>query len=1230
MKTMNSSFRKGLLAIGLASVVVAGHAQAADLLNLSKEPLFLTAAVEPNIYFVLDDSGSMDLEILTVDDEGGSGRGLDKNGRTVGYVFDNSSNAYRNNNGSYRSFARWVPDEEQDADETYWKFKDPSYNLMYYDKDVEYEPWPGFYDYRNDASWTAVPLDPEYPARGSLNLESTSPYTVAKYYTWDDKNDNGNRDADEGVENPIADMGNFANWFAYYRKRNYSAWNAIGRVIARDRSSFRSSILRFRNLWSHGGSNNTAGRKVYNLAVAADKSALLEELFCQSRSYCSSTGGTPARTALKTLGDFFADSNGPILPETTGGKCQQNFNITVTDGYWNGNSPNVGNTDGPVPDGDADEWDGGFFADAFSNTLADVAMEYYETDLKPTYQDKVPVSDDPIYAARVQACQVNPTLASCPPYMHQHLVTYTVAFGVQGTLDLGVEPDDPAFPGWPQPSADQPETVDDLWHAAYNGRGQFLSARKPDELTERLDRALKDIEVDTSSSSSVALNTGSLTSDTLLFQARFDSGDWSGQLLARSVVSSGPNVGQVNQQPLWDAGCTITGLAAGEVCLRGDRDPSTGLPIDTVRTNYPGQTPNSRKILTFNPTTNAGVAFQIGNLDTNQVNALNTNPDTGNLDNPSRAADRVAFLRGQTEDVTGITVSDMRQRSRLLGDIINSNPVYVAAPSFGYPDSLESVAYSSFVSSKQNRTPIVYFGANDGMLHGIDARSDSNGGFERLAYIPSPVYENLSKLTSVDYGRDITHQPFVDAPPTAGDVFYSNSWKTVLVGGLGAGGKGIFALDVTDPSSFSEGSAASTVLWEFTDADDSDLGFTYPQPAIVRLQDISLGGSINSRWAAIVSNGYNSANGSASIFVIDIKDGSIIKEFNTNTGPADDPLGPSLGLSRANGMATPSPVDLDGDNKVDLIYAGDLFGNVWKIDVSDSNPNNWGFSFGTASSPTPLFVAKNDTGIAQPITSKIEVGLHPNLPGQIINFGTGKYLEVGDNLATGQPTQVFFGIWDRNETGTTPTNITRDHLLSQEIVEEKLFPNSTIEVRVTTNKTIQWHLGGGAPAASSPPSDSDPKLGWYMDLVNTEGGNTDNLGERVVSDPVLRDGKIIFVTVLPDEDPCDFGGDSWLMEIEAASGSRLDETPFDLNGDGFFNIDDYVTYDGNQVPVSGIKSGVGIMPSPGILKDNEYSEDGKGREFKYFSGTSGEIQRVSESRGTGAVGRQSWREIYAD
>ncbi|MEX2049861.1 MAG: PilC/PilY family type IV pilus protein, partial [Steroidobacteraceae bacterium] len=666
-------------------------------------------------------------------------------------------------------------------------------------------------------------------------------------------------------------------------------------------------------------------------------------------------------------------------------------------------------------------------------------------------------------------------------------------------------------------------------------------------LGEQLTEAFNEILARVGSASSASVNSGSISSETRVFQAKFNSGDWSGQLLSFPVQSDGT----LDTAEEWDA--------------------SEEIPA-----------PNSRTIITVN---SDGVAtpFRWANVDATRQGELDPTSD-------GFGQQRLNYLRGDgTREDQIVATGSPQFRDRptspnrnVLGDIVSSAPMFVGRPPFMFPDVLESQPYSAFIAANLNRTHMLYAGANDGMLHGFDAAT----GEERLAFIPGGVFANLHELTSIDY----SHRFYVDGPPTMGDAFYANAWHTVLVGGLNKGGKSIYALDVTNPSNFSEANAASIFRWEFTDA--ADLGFTYSRPAIIRMQD--------GKWYAVFGNGYNSTNGKAVLFIVDVETGALVRKIDTG-----------VGTTGANGLSTPAAVDLNGDSIVDFIYAGDLFGNLWKFNVTGADPANWDVAYGSAGVKLPLFTARDAANDPQPITSRPEVGRGPRGAGVIVLFGTGKYLELTDKTPTQR--QTFYGILDPNSLTDTDLVAGRASLTSQQIIAEQDFSftdpdgNSlTIPLRVTTDNAVT-------------------NRGWYLDLLAPPNPPGTFEGEMQVSDSILRGGRIIFTTVIPDPDPCIAGGTSWLMELDALTGSRLEASPFDLNRDIEFDGDDFVEVtleDGTviEVPVSGLQSEVGITPKPGILA-------GPNAEYKYTPGTTGNIQVTVENPGVNATGRQSWRQI---
>ena len=740
-------------------------------------------------------------------------------------------------------------------------------------------------------------------------------------------------------------------------------------------------------LHNNGGNSNVKIETMNAPVTENPKKALLAALHKVEAS-----GETPLRTQLDKAGKYYecvtvntfglaaGSSLCPIATNASGGSCQQNFTVLMTDGYWNDTFSGPGNTD---TDGSG-SYDGGAYADGYSDTLADVAMHYYERDLAPGLSNAVPVT------------------AGVDEATHQHMVTYTVAFGVGGSLSANPPNRTDVF-AWPAVASNTSSTIDDLRHAAYNGRGQFLSAKNPNDLTTALQNSIGSIGDRTGSSASVAVNSRSLNTTTRLYQARFTSGEWSGDLRALAVNTSGDVSTQVwsakDQIKLqdWDTGSTVT--------------TSTG-----------------RKILTR--TSTAGVAFRWTAINASQQADLNDDPTTGAVDSDSKGENRLKWLRGDSSNEGTGANFRVRTNSFKLGDIVDSSPIYVGAPP-ALPN-LETTPHSEFRTAYVSRQEMVYAGANDGMLHGFDAAT----GNEKIAYVPSIVFPNLSKLTNTGYA----HRYYVNASPTVGDAYgtFTNvsdvcttgCWRTVLAGGLGGGGKGIYALDITDPNgsvttpsgistallAFNEDNAAKIALWEIpaTGANASNMGYVYGQPTITKVKT-----DANSHaWAVIFGNGYNSANENAVLYIVNAVTGAVIRDI-----PLVAPGYSATGNS--NGLSMPAVVDTNGDYIADRVYAGDLRGNLWRVDLTDNNVNNWKSAYGTSSDPEPLFTATDGTTattVAQPITVQPEVGAHPD--GQsnyMVYFGTGRYLvTTTDNAAAASPVQTFYGIWDRGTSRRYP------------------------------------------------------------------------------------------------------------------------------------------------------------------------------------------------------------------
>ena len=577
-----------------------------------------------------------------------------------------------------------------------------------------------------------------------------------------------------------------------------------------------------------------------------------------------------------------------------------------------------------------------------------------------------------------------------------------------------------------------------------------------------------------------------------------------------------------------------------------------------------------------------GSEFLWDNLEATQQTALRVQPDA-TLSSEQLAKDRLNYLRGDRsmEQTQADQSKEFRRRESLLGDIINSNPQFSHTANFGY-GSLGSTgafaagvssAYATFLGNKASRDPIVLVGANDGMLHAFDADPDT-GGEELFAYVPAGVYPNLSRLTFPGY----SHRYYVDGTPRIADALLDSEWATLAVGTTGAGGRSVFVLDVSDPGSF----AADDVLWEFS---HPDMGYTIQQPAVVALP---LG-----QFGVVVTSGYqDTPQANSYIWILNVNDGSIIRTFEfENSGELGSPL----------------VVDLDRNGVADRIYAGDTQGNLWRLDLDDVDPDNWDAPLGLKTNTTilPLFTDPDDRPITAQLTSAFnEAGDH------MVFFGTGSFIRVGENIINAPEIERFYGIIDRGQPITDLIN-----MLAQKIELEGNFGGEGgRKFRVVSNESIDA---------------SDD--GWYLPLqwAAAEGGPGAQ-GERVVARAIVRGDRVIFPTLIPDEDPCEFGGNSWLMEVEMETGGRLEYSVFDLDEDDKFDEGDFVNIgtedDPEWVPTSGFDPDVGIINTPAVITGVDPTNSGDDNEIKVISGSNGQMITVPEA-GSQSRGRQAWQQL---
>lgn len=1093
MKMSRCLFAMRSLAAGLLTVAIAQSAAAAFI--PSQVPLSLGGQVEPNVMFLLDDSGSMDW----------------------GYMPDELRPAYLNVNqrpasssgcsdrGSYAGVNTHF------CSETGHRYLVSSkLNTIYYNPDISYLP-PLKADGTRyaDASFASAYLNGYAQSGTKINLgnnywaimddfyrPSKDGYkgfvigpvpgsSRAFYYSFVSGCSNSMADAcyqRVSLPNTVAAEQNFANWFSYYRTRMMVAKAGVSDAFAKQPGDIRVGY----------GSINQASVTVDTVETRTVRRGVRRfEGTGRTDFYtwlfaAQTNGSTPLRRALGDAGEYFSrqDQYGPwnSTPGQAGGEafsCRQSYTILTTDGYWNGDPAsasgareNVDNLNGSNisgPDGQSYRYVAKTpFSDSYPDTLADVAMHYWKRDLHSSLDNRVPT--DP-----------------ANPAFWQHMVTFGVGLGVTGSIAPQAALDavkSGAAISWgdPRPDSNSAAKIDDLLHAGINGRGGFLSAKDPQQFATALGDTLAAVANRVGSSTAAVPTARRLDSDSLVYEAVYSSADWSGQLLAKRPIQ------------------TSNGLVFNEVWEAGSR------------LSYP-----TRNLFSHNGS--AGVALSWASLPVAMRAHFDNNEALFQYVMGSRANETPAGLQ-------------YRKRSSILGDIVNSTLVIANKQDWGFngrvPLPASGQTYAQFVAAKASKAPALFVGANDGFLHAFNA----NSGDELFAYLPNAVLPAVKNLSKTDY----SHRYFVDGKLHVRDAILGGAWKTVLLGSLGAGGKSVFALDVTDTSA--GGFGASQVLWEIKD--DADLGYTFGEPLIGRMKD--------GTWAAIFGNGYGSSNDDSVLFIVNLATGAINKvRAGTATG----------------GLSSPSfvyAVDASGSLYVKDVYAGDMSGNLWKFNLQSNGVglDDFEVSFKSSGQPQPLYVAKDAAGNRQPITVKPEIAYHPTgvVSGVMVYFGTGRLYTSGDT--SDKSGQTFYGIWDKPSSGGPTSAFSGRSLLEGRTI---LFEGKAFERGVRVLDT----------PASAEGIDWTAKRGWYLDLRSPVKGAE---GERVIFAPRILLNRLVFETAIPSADPCQSDGSGWTMVVDLASGGRLSTVLFDMNKDGKFDESDNVVIDadGNKLPVSGIGS----------------------------------------------------------
>ncbi len=612
--------------------------------------------------------------------------------------------------------------------------------------------------------------------------------------------------------------------------------------------------------------------------------------------------------------------------------------------------------------------------------------------------------------------------------------------------------------------------------------------------------------------------------------------NWTGTLTANSLINTN-GVLTINSTANWDGSCVLTGVASNATCA------TTGQAGPVAAQNWITGS-GGRVMLTWSGT--AGIPFEWANLSTAEQNAL----DAGDS---SQTADRLQFLRGDpAEEIENGGV--YRNLDSVLADIIDSSSSWVGPPSMSvyvayetpatwqdklYPSSTmaenSGETYSSYVTTETTRQNVVYVGANDGLLHGFSAgswdttgtiyNSTTNTGQEVLAYMPQGVLENIHNASNsyLDYANaQYGHNYFVDATPATGDLYYEGAWHTWVAGGLGPGGAEIYALDVTTPANFSETNASTLVMgdWQggtsattnpgsFTCTNTTNcalsLGDTYGTPTIRRLH--------NGDWALIFGNGLNSSTGDAGIFILTI---------NPSTGARTMYYLSAGKTGTSDGIAYAHPVDMDQDHVVDYVYAGDVLGNVWRFDLTSSNPSSW------AVTPGPLF-----TTASQPITSDVYPVFVQGTAGVqlMLFFGTGEKFPLTESSATSYATgqQSFYGVWDWNMSGWNARNSTQfasmpagtvSTLGASNLQQQTVTTDSSTGLpSIETPYEVCWagttSCSAATQSAGASAVSTNSQYGWYINLPGTNSGYGASTYEQVIYNPIEVTTAIQFNTILP-------------------------------------------------------------------------------------------------------------------
>jgi type IV pilus assembly protein PilY1 len=844
---------------------------------------------------------------------------------------------------------------------------------------------------------------------------------------------------------------NYANWYAYYHTRMQMMKTSASNAFKNIGSTYR---VGFNTINNTSGNTNTGILLQVNTFDATQKLAWYNKFFA-----VSPTGSTTLRAALTFTGRYYAHKLGGSFADPMQYSCQQNFAILSTDGYWNESDSSVVKVDGSAmtdQDGTGTarpKYEG---SSSSTHSLADAAKYYYDTDLRSSSLSNCTGS------LGVDVCTDNVFTNTTDTNSKQHMTDFTLGLGADGQLVyqdnyLTASTGDyydikQGTQNWPLPASNTSTTIDDLWHAAVNANGQYFSAKNPTDLSNGLINALSQINSRVGAGSAAAAsNLNPVAGDNYAYVASYTTADWYGNLEQRSIdTTTGIISNTVNWcvenvvadtcAPPSTTVTTATGSSSQTSCVTAGSSAAT-----CVSPGVFDATSNTCSVPMVNSCTGTLPPMVSANSDSRHIymasstglvnfNLSSFNPAAlsqySSLSTAQQAnltiANLVNYLRGQKGyEMSGSNATDhqiFRYRKAVMGDAVESAPAYIKKPLYTYTDP----GYSAFVTAQSTRAGAVYLGTNDGMLHAFDA----SNGVENWAFVPTPVIPSMYKLADANYAN--LHTNYVNGDITIGDICTANcttnsaTWKTILVGGLHAGGRGYYALDITNPTS-------PAFLWEYTVANNANLGYSFGKPRITKKAD--------GTWVVLVTTGYNNSDNSLGdgigrLLVLDAATGTQISSISTGVGSAATPSG----LAQVNGYIS----SLVTNNTPVYVYGGDLLGNIWKFDINSATVAKFASLLDGSSNPQPITVSPNLT-------------LLNNV--RMVYVGTGKYLEVSD-LANTQ-TQTVYGISDPDAT-TALIN-----------------PRTTLVQQILTSVS-----GSGTRTVSSNPVPAASR-GWYVDLPDT-------------------------------------------------------------------------------------------------------------------------------------------------